>query len=74
MHSVRCPAVDDSLAAEAPEERRASLLHGSDADNYSILRGLKYGAGPFVYDVGNIEQVLLSSYQADSWERCIGYL
>ena len=27
-----------------------------------------YGGGPSVYDVENIEKVLLSSYQADSWE------
>ncbi len=32
------------------------------------------GAGLFVYDVENVEKVLLSSYQADSWERYIGYI
>ena len=39
----------------------------------NIMCLLTYGGGSFVYDVENIEKVLLSSYRADSWERYIGY-
>ena len=39
----------------------------------AALRFISYGGGPFVYDVENIQKVLLSSYHADSWERYIGY-
>ena len=44
-----------------------------DFPNISYVVG-HVGADLSVYDVENIEKVLLSSYQADSWERYIGYL
>ncbi len=56
--------------------RRGMVEHVSNIfDDCVILFSMKIlnGGGPFLYYIGNIEKVLLSSYRADSWGRYIGY-